>query len=237
MRPPEVQAEIDQVKANPLAEAYEVRFLEAHDPLDALLHPNCPKEQWWQLAARYPLPALTSPAGQLHLLAEPDRWMQMEHYKVHNWIALHVERLDTFTMRRFAVDCAEHVWTAFDPWFFLSLSSEGKKQARRAIQVARLFAESHGRKTKKKQLIVAYDAVIDAIGSRSAGAPNSMLRAASLVATVDFEAKHAIWAAGAAADVIYHLADPESQAILHSVAEQVWQWRRLLQYVRGEVSW
>jgi len=236
MRPQQVQAEIDLVKANPLATPAEVHWLENFDPMDALLHPNCPEEPWWRLAFLHPLPALASPVGQLLLLEAPEKWMTLERRRATVWIGMHLERLKPRALRCFALDCAERVLPSFEQWFYLSLGGNSKEQARKTIHIARLFADSDGKRTKPKQLCAAYDAAVDARGSRSAGAPLSMLQTAALVAKVKFRVREADDAARYAAEVMYYTANPATPTDTAAFDdERVWQWRRLLQHLRGEV--
>jgi hypothetical protein len=43
-----------------------------------LHNPNCPPEEWWQMAANHPLEAMRSDLFSLMLLEDPARWEEME---------------------------------------------------------------------------------------------------------------------------------------------------------------
>ena len=66
------------IKANPMATADDRVWLQKKDPIAALLHPNCPPEMWWRLAAMDPLEAQSSILYGILTLESPEQREQLQ---------------------------------------------------------------------------------------------------------------------------------------------------------------
>jgi len=64
----------EMTKRNPLASPFAIGLL---TELEQLVHPNCPTERWWHLAAFHPEEAQASPLFALLTLETPERWTGM----------------------------------------------------------------------------------------------------------------------------------------------------------------
>lgn len=53
---------------DPQATATEIQAISVKSPKDALMHPNCPVDLWWNLAVKYPALAIKSTAYDLMTL-------------------------------------------------------------------------------------------------------------------------------------------------------------------------
>ena len=99
-------AERESIKADPLATEEAVRRLSVSE---ALQHPNCPVDLWWQLASRQPIDAMASPLYALLMLESPERWEEREKTFRHVWTKNAVKSLSTPQQHLYAADCAQHV--------------------------------------------------------------------------------------------------------------------------------
>jgi hypothetical protein len=209
--------------ADPLASPEEIRRLSTAEPALAILHPNCPSDVWWRLAETYPTQAIQSPAYQLFLLEEPDRWLALEMEHAARWVEVCMHWLGTNSaMRRFAADCAAHVlhfWTASYP--------QDKRPAK-AIQAARKYAA--GRLSEEDLLLVwqQADGAAHAAREPALSAGRSAMHAAD---SNPAKLLNAIRAAGNAAYYAEGPAGGSSGADTEEEREQVWQWHRLLWYL------
>jgi len=209
--------------SDPLASPDEIRRLSTAEPALAILHPNCPNDLWWRLAETYPTQAIQSPAYQLFLLEEPDRWLALEMEHAARWVEVCRHWLGTNSaMRRFAADCAAHVlhfWTASYP--------QDKRPAK-AIQAARKYAA--GRLSEEDLLLVwqQADGAAHAAREPALSAGRSAMHAAD---SNPAKLLNAIRAAGNAAYYAEGPAGGPSGADTEEEREQVWQWHRLLWYL------
>jgi len=244
------------ISANPRATPEAIRSMAVKQPLKALQHPNCPLELWWELAARFPLEAPQTLAGQLILVEMPERWAQLEATWSPRWIINHVRRLSVSDQQRLAADMAEHVLPLFE-------SAYPTDDAPRAV-IAALRAYTNG-KGKKDKLAAARELALMA----SYHAYNAQRGAHSYDNTCARTSQwHAARAAAEAARLDAYLPtqkDPLADLVSaclsavefaylapyfaeHGIAapmlgvgddarnvESVWEWHRLGQYLRGEV--
>ncbi len=242
-----------QIMADPLASVDEVASLAKDNPLDALNHPNCPADLWWQLAARYPVEALQSPAGTLFLLEDPTKWQTMEEIHIGNWIARYVATLREGAQRLFATDCAERALPVFAKKF------ANDHRLEHAIQVARAYAlEEAGKKNLAEALAAAKESETIAIqkyASRKLEG-NFFFRSGRTTTTYDHAYHPAVMAASAVSQTVYpevsarasasdaaiaiaedaedKVTDVTSYAVVRNQTykqERAWQWRRLLEYL------
>ena len=127
--------DISAILTDPLATAEELAWVRDRGEARAVLHhPNCPHEVWWKLASYFPLEAPHSPAGALFLLAEPDRWAQMENDCLEQWIEDGILQLNLSRQQIFAADLTEMVL----PLFESHVPSEPRP--RNTIEARRQFA-------------------------------------------------------------------------------------------------
>jgi len=178
--------------------------------IEQLQDPECPVELWWEQAALFPLEAQQSILYPLLTLEDPARWAQMEADNISFWVDQLVRRLSVSAQHLFAADCAEHVLAVFERVY------PKDTRPREAIRVRRLFAR---RKATKEALARAVTAAIDA-------ANNVSFASESAVAS---------YAATAASHLDWCMANATDAAGEASRAERQWQWRRLQEYLRGNL--
>ena len=94
------------ILGDPLASESEIQSL---DPMDALGHPNCPPDLWWEIAADYPLKAQASLLYPLLTLENPGWWGQMEHRHRDRWIDTWIMEQEKTLAQRFIDECRAHV--------------------------------------------------------------------------------------------------------------------------------
>ena len=231
------------IKSDPQASAERIEDLATKKPLQALAHPNCPKELWWKLAELYPIQAKASVLYDLMTLDEPDRWEEMERTRLKDWIRSHSKLLKTRERRLFGADCAEHVLPNFET------QCPGDLRPRRAIEMARLFANGEATKPQAIAAMDAASAAIKPLHIYDGGHPINMAWHAANAAILAVNCVHHYYfyddnVAWAAATNAYESAS--RAAALRAGApdrfdyeaaeleEQAWQWRRLQAYLRGE---
>jgi len=107
--------QMSAIMADPLATAEELSWARDRGESRAVFaHPNCPQEVWWKLASYFPMEAPETPAGALFLLAEPDRWAQMETDCLEQWIEDGILQLNLSRQQFFAADLTEMVLPLFE---------------------------------------------------------------------------------------------------------------------------
>ncbi len=74
-----------------------------------ILDPECPVDEWWALAAVFPLEAQASVLYPLLTLEAPDRWQRLEAEHVTQWVENGLGSLSWRKQELFAADCVEHV--------------------------------------------------------------------------------------------------------------------------------
>ncbi len=205
-------------KDDPTASAAQLKSLAKKEPLQALMHPNCPPEVWKPLAAKHPFEAMESPVLPLLLLENPALWGELEREHAEKWVDLAIRQLSERDQLLFASDCAQHVLFVFEN------ENPGDKRVRQAIQVERLYACGAATKTELRD---AFDVVHAAFRTaRSVRAKMAVTAANTQLAS--YAAKCAAEARGSS---IYYGQDYDIYQ-----TERVWQWRRLLRYLRGEAD-
>jgi len=231
-----------EILADPRALAEEIQALSEDSPIAALQHPNCPQDLWWSLADLFPAEAQGSLAGQLFLLEEPERWLDLEARLVPKWIKERIRRLSEADLRRFAVDCAAHALPVFEAMY------PKEKRPRRAMEAARAFANN---KIREKALDFAYRAAMEAAkvseraipftGKASDSVPASVAHSAALAAArvawiidpnreplVDpYEIALNVLSLSSGAAYVREGTGPAKEK-----AEKLWQWHRLCDYLR-----
>jgi hypothetical protein len=219
MRP---QAEIE---ADPEATAEEIYALSGLSAFAALQHPNCPADLWWKLAIHFPIEAPATPAGALFLLEEPERWEALETQHANTWLNDWLRNLTEPMRWQFGADCAERVLPLFEA------AIPGDAGPRLAIAAARKFAKG---KITKEALLEARTAAFDsAVPSAYGDVISLAAKAAAEITSADFRSTPSF-----AAEAVYDVAWKPNQRY-GSIAydkERVWQWHRLLQYLRAEIK-
>jgi len=210
---------LDAIRTDPLATASELQRLAEKAPELALEHPNCPQALWWRLASMYPLAALRGPVGALFLLEEPDRWAELELRCAKRWVRNLCNALMSQDKIAFAVDCAAHVL----PLFASKYPSD--QRLRQAIAVAR-------RHTDYRALNLADDAVSAAIQQAKrdrAGAAHQAAEAVQCALRDDMRG-----AINYAYTAAYNGGCGTADKDACEANECLWQWHRLVGYLRGE---
>jgi hypothetical protein len=220
------------------ASADDLLWLKEQDPIAALSHPNCPAVLWWQLAAKHPLEAQASVLYRLIMLESPERWRLLEEDNIDSWIRSLCERLTPQKQSLFAADCVERVLNIFEQ------TNPDDSRPREAVCVRRLWA--YGEATEE-QLVVALtaagDAAVRLLTLWHAGnydkEPAFRVAAAVAQETAERSAREAAQAAEVAALLLTQnsigVTDPIGGDLVWGLERQ-WQWKRLQQYLRGEVN-
>jgi len=222
------------ILADPLATAQELNSLSAAHPKAVIRHANCPLDLWLRLSEHHPFEALQNPAAELLLLEAPEKWAELERQYAGDWIEAYAPQLSTKDQRLFAAECVVRVLPAWE------MDRPKDKRPHAAAAAARAFAQDHLTKGKLRATCTAAEKAM-----RDAESLYQIAEAAKLASAdpLDFDSRYAAYVANAAAsalaDVARHAdANRPGDGIAASRAyqdEQVWQWRRLLSYLRGEV--
>ena len=239
-------------KGNPKADYSDVWALADRNPLRALSHPNCPEDLWWQIAEDFPLEAPKTPAGQLILLENPGRWAALEHNNAYEWMRRYEERLSPGDKRLFAADCAERALSLFED------VHPHEKAPRYAIKIARAFVRGEADETQLHSAkLSAEEAYSDAQREGDNDLPEygqdleatlAACHAASDVNTYEQNVKAYDYrtgeytgtpageAAEAAAKAIASAQCEGAESYVEcNLNERLWQWKRMAEYLRGEV--
>ena len=138
-----------------------------------------------------------------------------------------VRKLETWnsrTQRLFASDCAEHVLHLFEQ------GRPGDTRPRRAIEVARLFAEG---KATNEELAAAVSAVRAAVSAAWAAEFAAWAAESATWAAVS-AARTAAWSAASSAERAAESAASSAASEAARAAERAWQTERLFWYLEGE---
>jgi len=202
---------------NPMAPPAQIRKLSEKEPLQALSHPNCPIELWWELAARFPLEAPSTPAGQLFLLEDPARWEELERDNAPSWIAVKTGGLSDKDRQLFAADCAAHVLSFFESNFHDEL--------RGAITMRRKWAKGEATQEQWAQTYSAVEQIARKFPAWGASMKHSAVRdlAWAIISADSY---------GLSRDALVYTKQGEVKDIRR--IEAVWQWHRLKEYLKGE---
>jgi len=226
-----VMRPIEAIEADPQASEAEVRWLATQSHGDALLHPNCPPDLWFELAGKYPFEAQRSPLFSLITLECPDRWAALEDKHRSDWIGQNVAWLPEKKKHLFAADCAEHAL-----WCWEALYPEDLRP-RACIAARRQFAQT--------EMKTSWEQNAAAIASLAAAKEKPKR---SDVSWANVSVAHAIadakpeWVAEESARVVGITASdavPTSGQftaawLLAVRQERKWQWACLQKYLEGE---
>ena len=220
------------LRQNPTAKESILRSIAEKRPLEALRHPNCPQDLWWELAAKYPLDAEESAAYDLMTLESPERWTKIQQTSPKDWILTYTDKASPRTiseqqLRLFMTDCAAHVLPIYE-----SVHPKDKKP-RQALEIARLVARGHATDAQAAEAAnLAYLSAQSANTNASAYAAYAAYHASFPPGSIWESVREAAKAAGSAAGIsTVRTASAHNTAV---DAEFLWQWQRLVQYLRGE---
>lgn len=203
---------------DPMASPAQLKSLAKKDPLQALAHGNCPVDLWKSLAAKHPFEAMESIARPLLLLENPNLWNELELANSSAWIGQYLRKLSERDQELFGIDCAEHVLSVYEQ------VHPGDARVRQANLRHRLYVLGGA---SKAELRAGFDLAQAAQNAARIGRAKQAAAAAN-TQLASFASQCAAEAMGSS--VHYGL---DHSAYL---AERQWQWHRLLQYLRGEVS-
>ncbi len=216
----------EEIMADPKATEEEVRSLR---DIDAIKHPNCPRELWWRVAQDLPMTAQQSVLYPILTLESPDRWFQLERDYASDWVEGSWTRLLPKDRRLFAADCAEHVLPHFEDAY------PEDDRPRKAIAAARVFANSNLTKKSLALLQAAYEDA-DAAYNEARDASSELYEEGAPGEERE-RAESAERAAGAAmyatanSSSIFDTSDMAAEVAEDPSEESVWQWHRLLFYL------
>ena len=219
-----------KAKDDPTATHGQLKYLARQDPVAAVQHPNCPPEIWWELAAKYPIEAMSSTLYWMLTLESPERWEQLERGYLFTWMKHAIARLPFREQELFAADCAEHVL------YFYEQAYPGDTRVRDAIAARRRYA--NGQLSESEWNLIAEDkpAAKFALAHRL---PFSTFWAVYYSAEASYVTARptdgAYCAADAATNATYSAAPSTGIGYAAVLLERLWQWERVQQYARGEV--
>jgi len=204
------------IQANPMATADDLAWLREQNPVAALQHPNCPPGMWWELAADYPIEAMSSTLYWMLTLESPERWEQLERGCLFTWMKHAIARLPFRERELFASDCAERVLCLYEREHPNDTRARDAIEARRRYANGQLSQEGWAFFQEEAQNACAYAqmtrcdiGIVKAIHSTCEEAIEMAAHDAGWAVAVDVAAR---W------------------------KETTWQWRRALQYLCGEVG-
>lgn len=219
------QRHINEIMADPEASEEELVRISVDQSGIVLHHPNCPREIWWEKAERLPIEAITSPAYPLMTLEAPDRWIALELENAREWFEQNCWLMSEKDQWLLAADCAEHTLPLYEA------TKSHTAKPKKAIKATRLFAE--GKITQNELMAANEQARIDA------DAIHYKNKAPSYAARAVFEAAwpsaiSAVKQASRYAAIAASESMPDHDAgVLAGRVERVWQWHRLLWYLKG----
>ena len=176
--------------------------------IEEIQDPECDAERWWTLAKDHPLEAMSSALFSLLTLESPGRWSKLQRTNFQPWLQVAINRLLPRARELFAADCAEHVLPLYEQ------THPGDTRVRSAIAARRRYANGQ---LSAEEWEYARDAANDAANDAAMGGKWCEWFAADAAANTS--AYPAAWSAWTA-----------------RYTEQVWQWERVLLYLRGEVQ-
>jgi hypothetical protein len=211
-----LEESLQRIREDLQASEFEVTMLSVGHPVDAISHPNCPMDLWFQLAWKHPFEAMQSSLWPLMTLESPERWDVLARLNARTWLYKCPQKdvLSLDQWRLLAADYADHVLPYFEGIY------PTEKRPRQAIEAARAYVASHHR--TKKQLEAAHIAAWicnTETPLRGAGVAIAAWRAS--LGAPDFTRSDAINAA------------EQSSPCGPRETEEVWQWYRLVHYLRG----
>ena len=214
---PWMSAHAKEIMANPQATPDDIKHLRG---IEQVSHPNCPAELWWTLAEGwYPMEAEESALYDLMTLESPGRWEAMERVNIGEWIRSGAFKLSPSDQRSFAIECAERVLPIWEKMF------PRRKGPRLAIEAARALARGQLDPAAQQAAFTAANRgwkTSDVTRYRWVNA------AAAAAATVSPQLSPSLAAIHAA-----HHAN--GAAFDDANSERKWQWRRMKEYLKGEV--
>ena len=219
---------LEDIIADPMASAADVKHLARKNRQAALSHPNCPLDLWWELASEYPLKAAISPAGPLFLLEDPERWDTLVRRNASSWIDDYMRGLSSRAKRLFAADCAEHVLPPYE-----KLHPKDRRP-RRAIQALRSWLDDKIVYAAMQKVIAEMRGLVHTLRTslpQDQPSPAQLITlnvAETALSAVENSPGCLSYAAYAMETV--NAADPD----VAYQKERVWQWERLLWYLQSE---
>ena len=199
----------------------QVRQLAFSHPQRALASVECPTELWWALTDLHPWDSLHSPLFDLLTLESPERWAALEKNRAHVWVQSNAYDypLQDGAWRLLAVDYARRLLPLFEANF------PGDRSPHQALEAAEKVARGKKRTAYLDQAFgVLYQKEIDYY-HRPLG--NMALQAAKCACAAN-PSRAARNVAGEAQTALYHVGGSEEMK-----TEGVWQWRRMLVYLRA----
>jgi len=200
--------------------------------------PNCDIEVWWGIARANPIEAQASILYPILTLEDPARWITMEEEQARYWMRDALRRLSAPLLRLFAADCAAHVLSIWEKQGY------DDPRPRQAIAVSRAHARNQA---ADYDLQVAHTAVSRAVHD----SPYVSFRDNAFLAA--YHAGEAAEAAARVTAVMLYVASDAARAAQKAVyeeskkhtqdskkfgeaetAELTWQWRRIVEYLRGD---
>ena len=220
---------VKAISANPMATVDDLVWLREKDPVAAVHHPNCPPEMWWELAADYPIEAMSSALYWMLTLESPERWEQLQRKNIDDWVDAASQRLPFLEMHLFAADCAEHVLHLYEREF------PGDTRVRDTIEARRRYA--NGQISQAEWEVARQSAYATAHAAWTAADFTDVSVAYAADAAHTAHAANSAAYAGSAAALAADSGVPTSSA-WHAArhSEYLWQWERVQQYLRGEVQ-
>lgn len=220
-----------RVKDDPHATEEQLRHLAERDPVGALSNPNCPPALWWKLAQKNPLEAMESASFPLMTLEDPARWQAMEQDHLHAWIDLGVQRnyLPEGHKRLFVADCLLHVLPIFQRAF------PDDTRPRSLIQAAISLAQG---RIDLSQLHEAYPAATVFAKEIRNNSPFYGKDGFTWAATTNI-AEGLEFLVSPPDKLHYALGRCAYAVVTHKeyspevLQERLWQWRRLLSYIKA----
>lgn len=224
----------EEIKADPLSCASDVRWLSTQDARAAVQHPNCPDDLWWELAKRYPLDALSSVLFPMLTLEDPGRWQQLEEASWLGWLTRpYINDLPLSACYRLAVECAARVLPSFESVY------PNDKRPREALDTVRRLHLEDPAQTELACLTAK------AAADESADKVQNKVYIAGSIEAIENQRKnnactvaYAVWFATRgdalnAADYARSAARGCMDGTLTPAkAEARWQWERVLWYLR-----
>ncbi len=98
------------IREDPVATPVQIYALARNAPLQAIRHPNCPPDLWWELAVTYPFGAIDSPLWQINTLAEPERWLLLAQQHGRSWVSQFARLLNARQLRLLGCDYARRTF-------------------------------------------------------------------------------------------------------------------------------
>jgi len=195
---------------------------------EAIAHPDCPAEFWWGLAARHPMAAMASVLYPLLTLESPERWEKLVFDNLGVWVMEACAELSETNQHLFCADVGEHVLPIFEADY------PGDPRPRNAIRVHRQYARGEAtieQWREAQQGAYEFTMGVDVHAAWSA----ALACGGEPVEPGEMEEPFGFLRLAAEAAEASAMEREESGAVAYA-QETAWQWRRLLQYLQGEVA-